>query len=742
MSQPDESANDWMVRKHDGRMFGPTSLNELKQLASKGVFVRGDHVRGPNVPWTPVHKFKELQAVMPVMSRETTIPPRRPFRLMPLLKRSAKWIVGGVVLVAILWTLIQLPWRHFFSSAGKSTVTQGQSAFETLLQDLARETSDAQLAVKRGDPPLPSADVAAAERAANGDNLEGYRQAALGLKQALLKQPENAKIAGLLAEVTGHLALLRHDLKMERRALLLAENAIQIAPTQPYGYRAKILVLQRTQNAREAQTLLIDAYLNHPDFKSDSHLELYKAVNQLLLDEQPQETRVALQRLVATNPQLLEAANWLAEAYLRAGDFFKAQQILQGRLKADRTHPLTLHQLGYLNEIQRQYDLAITYYQQALRAMPYYVQPRLRLSYLSYQRLDNLGEALRNLNEINERYAAYADETERKYVHLHLCNLYYLQHDTQQALEQCSASLKAAPYFVPALLMRASLLREQGDVASAMVDLQNAQPLARNDLRLAHEFAAARVREKQSVEALRFINEASAQRSESLMLLLESAQLYLQQGQADEAERLLRRGLGDVYWYRESEYFGSVEDTLPIDYWSGYVTFLRQLTKVQPKQIGSLTALGAALGYTGDTAAGIRTLEAALKVDPDYLPAAVALADLWNRDGDENKTLKLFGGRAFGDSEADQFARLLLAEALLADRPTEKMKERARSNLSRRDTSQLGAYGCRFTVAQLQALPVGGGDRREALEAALFVCAAEPIHYYPATALIMSGATE
>jgi tetratricopeptide (TPR) repeat protein len=518
---------------------------------------------------------------------------------------------------------------------------------------------------------------------------------------------------------------LQQDNNLERRAFTLASLAMQQSASKLSGMRAQAAMLLKSGNPQEVVRLLTGQ-------AQDSRLQLYLGLAQLEL-HQFNEALERLQKVVGEHPEIVEAQHALVETYEKLGQWWLAKQIINRLLLTESDHPQTQFQMAWQNEVSRQWDRAIKGYQQVLRLEPTDVQARLRLAALLYRYKKDFAEATRNLDEVRQRYLKYCRDRQRLELYFHLGNLNFLKKDYQHSVEFYTESLKAAPYFVPAMIQLSLASQQLQQPLQGLNELKQAYGTANQDLRVLVVLLRSMQKNSDEAEVARLLTEVVNQYPESLLLLLEQLRVYWNRQQFEEAERLLRRGLMEIHPNNEALLFQNVNEVILVDLWSDYHSLLQQFQKTQPKSAAVLTTLGIVESFMGARRQAEADLNKAIELEADFLPATTMLADHWLRFQQPKKAMALLN-RNWSDSEGDRVPRLLLTEAWLALGQTQKA-EMSMPPLNQ----QLNNWSCRQATAQMRLMQTQDYRRPDKNRQLFFNCAAEPIYYHPAIQLIFDS---
>ncbi len=728
----DTTGNQWTVFRRDGRVFGPTSLSELQELADKGFFSRDDHVSGPGqsrVSIAQCEDFAEFFAA--TQPKQVSKSPRRRGQLKRFwyAKLTRRLLIFSIVII-FAYLLVYINPLKFAKERQKPT-SHEMAAYGRVWQQIQQESrSDLLPADQKTMVAAVQKSIKRVQQAMAADRFESYLEAERELKQALVIDKDSMVVAGLLGEAEAYISAQKRDLELKQQALVLAAAAKQRLPAAPYGYRAQVATLIGAANYQAALRVSREAMAKHQQIGNDARMQMYRSIARIGLNSELIKTIGELRALPATTqPQLREALNWLAQAYLQQGDLYAALQALKRRQALDADHPRTLTQMGFLQELTGKVKRAAQLYQQALRHHPAYIEARLRLSFLYYQELDEPDSAARNLREIIERYSSIATEAEKRYAFYHLCSIHLQQKDLVAATTNCNAALKISPYFVPLLLKRVQLLNIKKQHSQALELLQRAQLLQPDSLPVLVTLSRTHQQLGDNVAAIRLMSEQVERFPESLALLLELASLYTKQAQQEAAESVLRQGLANVWLdYPESQYRDRWNR---IDFAAYPATEVAKLW-AESKPLAAPFSVAAAAIYLvrGKLSEAERLLQQATK-QQGFVPAYLFLAEILNRRNQAEQAAALLAANS-SFASLSLFGKLVFLEALSLANQIERTEQ-----LLHTLPELAGKAGCRRSLIQMRV----DLRRNQPLKQrdALFRCAAAPLHYYPALTEVFSG---
>ena len=734
----DLSGNQWKVRKNDGREFGPTTLEELRHLASKGMLTEADEVMKPGRGWSAATSFNELKPFFSsghIKRKKIRQRNRKRARRRSPFKALLMLIFGvGVVVLLLAYFNVGEDDSLFGKLRGVFHKQQSEpknlEPYEALLKLMTEEQAQATSAAD--SKPL-SFDMNDVERRLAVDRRDVYEDLRQRLTKILLGAPDNMFVAGFLGEVLAHVASYESNFELNRRAIVLATEVINAIPTHPYGYRAKIAAILTAGNFQAAHAEVEQALAMGDAIANDYRLHLYKGIALVGSPGKAASAVVVLKNVIKENPQAKAAISWLADGYLKLGDLYSAGQTARLRLAGEATHARSLAQIGFLADLGGDRKQAVDFYQRALKVRPSFILPRLLLSFLYYQKSGDVAAAGRNLQDVIERYSKVSSASDKKLASYHLCNLSYLQADYAEAEQYCDQALGVSGIFYPALIRRSQIRLRHGDIEGGVEDMEQAYQTSGDVLEVNVHLAEAYRSADRPHDAMRLLTEYLAKNPRSFLTLMYLVKVYVSENKLDEANRLLQKHLGDTWFDSKPEFFTNPFVFLDLDrtIWDQFVPFLDKVANQDGGSAPAQTALGLISLRHSQMIVAERYFTEAIQIDESFLPAHVASALLYLSTQDYKQAYNIID-RLPGAWKDTHFGKQVFFESLLGlgkINRAESLIEKVQLTQPRRDCQ---------SVVNVVRVDLGRKKRSKHIDK-LYFCAGENVYFKPAIELVLSG---
>jgi tetratricopeptide (TPR) repeat protein len=321
----------------------------------------------------------------------------------------------------------------------------------------------------------------------------------------------------------------------------------------------------------------------------------------LMLEGDPHQATIYLQKVVADAADSVEAHYYLAMAFWQNGDLRRAQSALLDALKASPNSPMVLQELARLSLEQRDAADAKIYAQELIRNFP--ADPADR---------QLLAEALAQQGQLRpaEEQFLIAKQLapDDPIVHLNLAQVYFAEKKWPEAQREFDRALQLDPHNAEVLGQLADFLTARNQSANALARVQQFVSANPNDAN-GHVILGALNFESQNYSSAR------SEFERAIQLDPKHVQAYLRLGKVYEAE-----GQTDLAIVR-----------------------YQKALDLQPKFAALATMVGNFYLNKGDLETARKYFGQALEADPNF---AIANANLAWIDAEEGKNLDVALGRA------------------------------------------------------------------------------------------------
>lgn len=462
-----------------------------------------------------------------------------------------------------------------------------------------------------------------------------------------------------------HLAIAR--LLMAKQDLTAADRSIQaaerVAPQSSQVKSARALLEIRRGNFDRAQQVLNEVLKVRSDHPSTL---LLHAIASLAQGHYEQSRRSA-ERLLALQPGNVTAAKVLAETYLKTGDSKRGIELLSPLLVRYPEDAGMLTLLGEAYMQQRNYAQALQLLEKAAALKPEDPAYRIRLA-------SGLLAAGREESALEDLQQIAADSQQVTQADLTLIDLQIKKRDFDAALSSIDRLEKKQPDNPVAAYLRGIALLGKKNVPAARTALEKALKLDSGLIQAAAMLASLDFMDNKPEAARKRYEAVLAKEPKHLPAMIALAELSAAQGREQEARQWLERAaqahpraippraLLAQYHVRRKEYNQALsiareaaannpEDPSAIkllasiqraagDKQNALVTYAG-LVKQAPQSADAHYTLGVAQLAAGQKREGRASLERALQLQPDLIPALDALIALETGEARFDAALKL-----------------------------------------------------------------------------------------------------
>ena len=443
------------------------------------------------------------------------------------------------------------------------------------------------------------------------------------------------------------------------------QKILKVLPKHPLGNYLQAIVSYQSGDFRAAQNALQIVQQITPD-----HLPslLLKGVVHYALDEIVQ-AEDALDRFLLQRPDHLPALKLMASIYMKRGDVDKVIDLLTPVVSREKADPQLLAILGSSYMRKGDMDTGNEYLEQAAAAAPgaARIQTQLAVGLLAAGKSDEAISTLETAVELDQDLieadvllvlgkiregdydgaieAAKALSQKRADSPLPynlIAGAYIKKTDFGQARKYLKKALEIDPKFNSAELNLAQLEAHSGNSAKAATHYRNI--LQRDDAHLGATIGLAELEERQgrTAQAQQLLEKARVKKPDELGLSVALVRLYLRTDNAKQALSLARQ-LNSKHPQNPGliELLGNVQ--IVSDDARGALATFTELKKQQPQSPRAHLLLAMAQQKASDLKGAEQSLQQAIELDAGFLPAQVALAQLYvgmQRYDEANKLAK------------------------------------------------------------------------------------------------------
>ena len=444
---------EWRVRKTDGVILGPLTLDEVRVKFQKGEVAATDRVACGEADFRLISSYAEFASFF-----------RRPgevfemtFKHTPASHRGRNIAILVVLVLGLAGAGGWYLWSRMADSGDEGDENVRRAVLDVFAQEIPTPTGSA------GD------EVATGRKFMLLDDRLSYLQADKAFKTALLLDPENVEACAGWVQNRALLDRRRGDVTTRKMALDLIDYFLRKKPEDPRLHRAKAFLLFSLVRDEEAR---IHAQKAKDQLEDDAESLLILGATYL---ESSTDMAVGMiKRALEANEELNVAYRFLGEAAVRQGKFHRALSYFQKRLEKD---PGEFEALAASAKVYRevgQFNKAVDTYEIILAASPHRAEALVALARMNTQILKNPRKALAVLDgalkQSDKLPAGVRAQvlTEHSIAHRLLGNL-------KKAAASAQSAVKDDPMCTPALYAQAVQEHEAGRVDPGLGHLRELQ---------------------------------------------------------------------------------------------------------------------------------------------------------------------------------------------------------------------------------------------------------------------------
>lgn len=362
--------------------------------------------------------------------------------------------------------------------------------------------------------------------------------ARLRLAQALLiagKTPEAVKILDELNtrapevipawSTRAEIALVQKDYAEARR---LVSRALSQSPSDPQSLRVRAKI-DLAENKPVDAVQALDTVAKRLPGAADVHYQLGIA---LLLNREMDRAIGHLEKAVELNPRLIDAALLLSEVQISSA---RSDDAISGLTAVIRQEPELGHARMLLARAYRakgRLDDAINTYSKMVEMFPTNATPALQLGIVLSQRsrTREAREAFEKCLQISPKNSATAEAAFEQLVKLDVQD-----RNLTGAIARVEPRLRETPNNAFLLLMKANLLRRNGDVAGSEATLRRVLEIEPDSQRALVDLAQLYITTKRKAEALAELSRAVEKAPDNFGALTLIGMLHSEDGKYEEA---------------------------------------------------------------------------------------------------------------------------------------------------------------------------------------------------------------
>lgn len=533
------SSGGWFHRDRTGNVAGPIALEQMRARVRDGQFSTEDEFSRDGTDFGPITRFKELAylaslatAVSSPRSSHMQVSRSRP-RILPLLVIMV--IFAGLGALAFFMfqerAKITVMAKSLISGDGLSTA--GSNPLKFYFADWS-----AQLPNNSGSA---SEYLVTAEARFFEDTAEGYKQAEIAYKRALLVDGENVAATAGYAEnaLTWRYATMSaEELKVIRGAI---RHATEKGPKTSAPYRAAAILALMENDLPGCRSGADTALQFSP---TDGRARLISAAcylqgNSKLAVEEAEQAR----RLIDT---MNRAVPVLADGLIRLGSFKQAERLLKRQLASEPRQTSVMYQLAVLKQKIGEEDEAEALLRRAATQDDDPVRAKLALADFKLEQ-GSWSAAASGYREASRLPIAHKLRGSRLYSGWARAALMLNKPD--EAKELAEKALSYSGMDAAALLARGEAALMQGKSGEAIADARRI--LTQRDKEPAALVLKARadLMEGNRAGALESLHTATENNKQSIALRGILARLFLNEGNSSAAFTLMRRAFAvDPTW--------------------------------------------------------------------------------------------------------------------------------------------------------------------------------------------------
>lgn len=426
----------WFVHKvEEKKTYGPFALDELKQLIINGRVGGLDKIARKGESWQTAYSVPEVSALFVKKKREgkTPVPAIQAGAKQPLIsvhRRKQLLLVGGILilLIGIIFIFTNKHIQEIFKNLfGKKEVQVVQKEEIPITGTAEEHVARARELIKKGMERFPSAEEEF--RVALKLN-SAYEPALLGLQELYLEWGRK----------TGDKSKIEESIKV-------SENVLRVNPESADAYTLRAFAYNEMGKTEESKLSAENAFR----LRQDDWRITYLLAEIYLLDASTRARAIDFfEKTVKINPEQSESHRRLAVLYeedKRYSDAVSHLEKLSILVPEDSTVFFSLG-LNY-SRIDKLRD-SVKAYKRCIELAPGYVEARINLSRLLFERLEDFEEAEKSIEQLLSGYYSQLSDFDKKYFSVALGRIYMLKERYDDAKRIFEDVIKSGPNHIDA----------------------------------------------------------------------------------------------------------------------------------------------------------------------------------------------------------------------------------------------------------------------------------------------------
>jgi len=309
-----QNERDWRVKKPDGVILGPLTLEEVRQKFTEGEVAAGDRVARGEQEFKLISSFPEFAMFF-----------RRPGETVELKfkhshhqpgKRSV--VILFIIVLAILGGGAWYYFTYMYTDSNKVEDDIRDDILERFAQEIPQPKGTAGQAIAKG------------RKLFLADDRLSYLQADKAFKTAMLIEPNNIEACAGWVQNQALLDTHQPDVALRKMALDLIDYTLDRDPTSPHLLRSKAYLYYSINRVNDARQLAKKALEKMPE-DPESMLIL----GATFLESNTEMAIEMFNKALVQDSNLNLAYRYLGEANIRLGKFHDALKFFDQRLEQD-----------------------------------------------------------------------------------------------------------------------------------------------------------------------------------------------------------------------------------------------------------------------------------------------------------------------------------------------------------------------------------------------------------------------
>jgi predicted Zn finger-like uncharacterized protein len=445
-----QNEREWRVKKPDGIVLGPLTLEEVREKFTAGEVAAEDRVARGEQDFKLISSFPEFAMFF-----------RRPgetvelkFKHSPRQSGKRSVVILFVIVLAILGGGAWYYFTYMYAGSGKVE----DDIRDEILERFGREIPQPQGTVDEA--------IAKGRRLFLADDRLSYMQADKAFKTAMLIEPNSIEACAGWVQNQALLDTHQPDVALRKMALDLIDYTLERDPSNPLLFRSKAYLyysIGRVDDARKLANKALEKMEEDPE----SMLILGAA----FLDSNTEMAIEMFNKALAKNSKLNLAYRLLGEANIRLGKFRDALKFFDKRLEQDPGQFDVLQASARVYLAIGQFSKARETYEMMLATEPNRATALVALARL-YTQISGQPRKTVSLLEKSLTDAQKIPPVDRAQIYTELSIAYRVLGNKTKARETVDKALADDSIHIPALFAQAVLSQQEGDVALALGQLK------------------------------------------------------------------------------------------------------------------------------------------------------------------------------------------------------------------------------------------------------------------------------